>query len=163
MNMLIDELRMLAGDPLAWGAVPVLLAFAGWSVWHWWTCPLIARTAHISRAEALAVLGKPYFAGPRYFLLMVAGIVATVAGLTFIARGINPTLAFYLLLAGVFVIQTEPARLQLREAEYRVVASEALGLEDVESAVHRLESSNVWLITLHGVILVATVTFLLSF
>lgn len=163
MNMLIDELRMLAGDPLAWGAVPVLLGFAAWSVWHWRRCPLIARTAHISRAEAEAMMRRPYFAGPRYFLLMVAGIAATVAALAFIARGTYPTLAFYLLLAGVFVIQTEPARLQLREAEYRVVAAEAQGPEEVRAAIHRLESSNVWLVTLQGVILVATVAFLLCF
>ncbi len=162
MTSLIDELHRLASDPIAWGAVPILAAFALYALWHWRSCPLLHRTAHITLAEAEGVVGKPYIAGPRFLLLMLAGIAATVAALTLIAEGIYPTLAFYLLVAGVFVIQTEPARLQLREAEMRVVAAEAIGPEAMQAAISRLETTIVWLVTLQVTILAGTVLFLVA-
>ncbi len=162
MNSLIDELHRLASDPIAWGAVPILAAFAIYAIWHRYSCPLLHRTAHITLEQAEKVVGKPHFAGPRYLILMLAGIAATVAALTLISEGIYPTLAFYLLVAGVFVIQTEPARLQLREAEMRVVAAEVMGPEARQSAIARLETSIVWLATLQATIFAGTVLFLLT-
>jgi len=163
MAALLDELQMLAGNPVAWGAVPVLALFVLTSIWHWWTCPLIARTASITLEQARAVVGQPRIAGPRYFLLMMGGIVATLAGLTLIAEGIYPLLAFYLLLGGVFVIQTEPTRLQIRESEMAVVAARAHGEEAMRIAVERLETTAMWLMTIQCVMLAATVAFLLAF
>lgn len=161
--MLIEELSMLAGDPVAWGAVPLLAVFCIYSLVHWWRCPLIHRTQHISLEEAANVVGKPVIAGPRFGLLMLAGVAATLAGLSFIAEGIRPTLAFYLLIAGVFVIQTEPARLQIREAEARVVTASAVGEEPARIAVERLETTNIWLISLQFSMLAAVVIFLAAF
>lgn len=162
MNMLIDELRAVAADPYAWGAVPVLLAFLLGALWRRRVCPLIHRAAEIGPAEARAAQARPFSAGPRFALLMLAGIAATLAGLTLIEKGTYPTVAFYLLLAGVFVIQTEPARLQLREAEIRVIAAEAMPEDVREIAVERLETNHLWLISLQGVILIGTVAFLLA-
>lgn len=163
MNLFVDELRALADNPVAWGAVPALALFATYSVIAWRKCPLLHRTAHISEAEAKAVLDRPQIAGPRFLILMVVGIAATVAGLSLIAEAIYPTLAFYLLLAGVFVLKTEPVRLQIREAEFRVVAARPHGKDAVGLALERLNENNTLLITLQVAILLGTTLFLLAF
>jgi hypothetical protein len=161
--MLVEELRALADDPLTWAAVPALAAFAGHALWHWRTCPLLDRTKHVTLAEAEAAVDQPRIAGPRFLVLMLLGIAATLAGLSFIAEGIYPTAAFYLLLAGVFVIQTEPARLQIREAELRVVAAERHGEDARRIAIERLETLNIWLLSLELAILAGVMGFLLAF
>lgn len=162
MTMLIDELRALAANPVAWGAVPLLLAFLLYALYRRRHCPLIHRTATISVDEARAAQDRPFAAGMRFAFLMLAGIGATIASLTLIAGGTYPTLAFYLLVAGVFVIQTEPARLQLREAEIRAIAAEGLDEEVREIAIDRLETNHLWLIMLQALILVGTVAFLIA-
>lgn len=163
MNMLVEELTALADDPVTWAAVPVLGLFAAYSLWHWLHCPVLHRKRRPSLDEARAVVGQPRIAGPRFLLLMLLGIVATLAGLTFISEGIYPTAAFYLLLAGVFVIQTEPARLQIREAELRVLAVEAQGETAIRHAMERLETLNIWLVSLQLAILAGVIGFLLAF
>ena len=163
MTMLIDELGMLSADPVAWGAVGLLAAFAAYAVWHWQVCPLLHERARIDRAEAAAAIARPLVDGPRYLLLMLGGIAATVTGLGFLAEGIYPAIAFYLLLAGLFVIQTEPARREIREAELRVVASELQGDDAREAAIERLRSAHLWLVGLHFVLLIGAAAGLLAF
>ncbi len=160
MSMLVGELAALGADPLSWGAVPALLVFAGVSYRNWRVYPLLQGDDRLTEAKAAALAGRPQFAGPRYALLMLGGIAATVAGLWLIAEGIRPTLAFYLLLAGVFVIQTEPARLQIREAQYAAIAARPHGEEASQAARERLDWTNAWLVTLEVVILAGTVLFL---
>lgn len=153
MTMLIHELALVAESPLAWIAIAVLAAFALWQLWHWYRCPLLVDRAGVDRETAQAALDAPLADGPRFFLAMIAGIALTLTGLSFIAGGIYPVTAFYLLLAGVFVIQTEPARRQLREAELRVIAAQLLDPAEQEHALARLRSSHVWLVTLNFILL----------
>ncbi|MEO0621148.1 MAG: hypothetical protein AAFU49_12745 [Pseudomonadota bacterium] len=162
MTMLIDELRQLAANPFTWASVPVLLAFLLYALYRRRCCPLLHRTLTITPEQARASADQPYTAGPRFALLMLVGIVATIASLKLIADGTYPTLAFYLLVAGVFVIQTEPVRLRLREAETRVIASELYDEDVREVAIDRLETNHLWLITIQVVILLGTVAFLLA-
>ncbi|GMG83481.1 hypothetical protein LNKW23_26940 [Paralimibaculum aggregatum] len=163
MNMLVDELRALSADPVAWGAVPVLAAFVVWSFASRRLCPLMNCANRISDEEARKVAGGPRVAGPRFLVLMLVGIVAAVTGLKLIGMGLYSTLAFYLLLAGVFVIQTEPARLQIREAQHRVAAARNRGEEAVASEIQRLGASHNWLIGLQAIMLVGTALFLVAF
>lgn len=163
MNMLIDELGKLASDPIAWGAIVLLAGFAAYALWHWRVCPLLHERARIDHAEAAAAIDRPLVDGPRFLLLMLCGIATTVTGLGLIAEGIHPALAFYLLLAGLFVIQTEPARREIRHAELRVVAAELQGEEAREAALERLRSAHLWLVALHFALLAGAVTGLLAF
>ncbi|MGF1447742.1 MAG: hypothetical protein ACFBRM_16310 [Pikeienuella sp.] len=163
MSMLVDELKALGESPLAWGAVPAIAAFVYRSYHNWRKCPLLHRAPQLTQNEALELVGRPKIAGPRYFLLMVAGIVATVTSLSLIAKGIYPTLAFYLLIAGVFVIQTEPARLQVRDAEVRLFAAQPHGPAARAAAMERLDWTNAWLVTLQATMLAGVIAFLLAF
>ncbi len=163
MSLLLDELRSLGANPVAWAAVPVIAGFTLRSYYHWRHCPLLHKTRDLTHEEATEFLRRPQIAGPRYLLLMLAGMGATIAGLALIAKGVGSALAFYLLVAGVFVIQTEPARLQVREAEYRVLAAQPYGQAAERAAIERLDWTNGWLVTLQLVILTATLAFLLAF
>ena len=163
MNMLVEELAAVAANPLAWGAVGVLALFAVYALWHWQSCPLLHGRARIDPAEAEARVSGGLVDGPRFFLLMLGGIAATLAGLTFIAEGRLPTLAFYLLIAGVFVMQTEPARRQVREAEFRAVAATLRDEEAQAAALARLRASHLWLVALHFLIFAAAIVALLAF
>lgn len=163
MNMLISELGMLSADPFAWGAILLLAAFAGYALWHWRTCPILAGRVCPSAPSAAEAVDGALVDGPRYLLLMLGGIAATVTGLGFIAEAVFPTAAFYLLLGGLFVIQTEPARRELRLGELRVALAEAEGPDAVEAAIDRLRSAHHWLVALHFLVLIAAVVGLLSF
>jgi len=153
MTMLIEELAALAGDPLAWGAVLLLGGFAVYALWHWRACPLLRERARITREEAAAAMQRRLVDGPRFLLLMLGGIAATVTGLTFIAQGVYPAVAFYLLLAGLFVTQTEPARRDIRHGELRVIAAEIQGEDAREAALERLRAGHLWLVALHFLLL----------
>ncbi|MEM9146277.1 MAG: hypothetical protein AAGC57_08775 [Pseudomonadota bacterium] len=162
MNMLIDELRAIAATPLSWGAVLLLMTFLLYSIYHRWACPLMHNKAEISATEAQEARDRPFSAGPRFGLFMIAGITAAVAGLSLIGEGTYPLVSFYLLVAGVFTIQTEPVRLQIREAELRVIASETIGGDVKQVALERLDTTHLWLIWLQFGILVGTAVFLLA-
>jgi len=163
MNMLIEELSAVAGHPLAWGAVAALGLFAVYSLWRQQRCPLLLHRPDVSQAEAQAMLERPVAEGPRFLVTMLAGVALTLTGLSFIAAGMLPIVAFYLLLAGVFVIQTEPARRQIREAEMRVIAAEVLSAEQREAAVERLASAHLWLVGLNFILTAGAVAALLAF
>jgi len=163
VNMLLRELSALSSDPFAWGAVLLLASFAVYALWHWRVCPLLHERARIDRADAAAALERPLADGARFLLFMLGGIAATLTGLTFIAEGAYPTVAFYLLLAGLFVIQTEPARREVRQSELRVVAAELEGDEARHAALERLRSAHLWLVALHFLLLGGAATALLAF
>lgn len=163
MNMLLEELARVAGNPLSWGAVAVLAAFAVYSVWHWRTCPLLRVGPNVTHTEAEAALNRPIAEGVRFLGLMLAGIALTLTALSFISLGIYPVVAFYMLLTGLFVIQTEPARRQIREAELRVVAAECQTEDVQEAALAQLRSGHQWLLTINFLLLLAAAVALLAF
>ncbi|MEM1344575.1 MAG: hypothetical protein AAGI34_08360 [Pseudomonadota bacterium] len=163
MNMLIEELQFVSGNPLSWAAVAVLLGFVLASVWRMRTCPLVRGKSSMSPAEAAELVDRPLVDGPRFFLTMGAGVALTITGLTLISEGIYPLMAFYALVAGVFVIQTEPTRREIRHFEMRVVAAHTQGEEAVTAAMARLCSAHLWLVILNGAMALATATLLYAF
>jgi hypothetical protein len=165
MNMLLESLTMVADDPFAWGSVVLMGGFSVYAVYHRVTCPILRGDAlpESMVAEARAAAREVPRPGWRFGLLMMAGIAATVTGLSFVASGPAPTIAFYLLLAGVFVIQTEPVRLQIREAQDRAAATQHSNPDDHHAAVARLRASHMWLVWLNFLLLGATGTALLAF
>ena len=165
MDMLVSELGKLSEEPLAWGAVAILAAFALWSVWHWRACPML-REARVTEGDAdaaIRLLEAPRVDGARYLVTMLGGIAATVTGLAFICEGIYPGAAFYLLLGGLFVIQTEPARREIRLAELRALAARRGGPYPAEEATDRLRMSHLALVAIHFILLAGAVAGLLAF
>lgn len=163
MNMLLDTLDQVGAHPATWGVIAALGLFASVSLYGWLVCPYSARRATISREAAREALSKPFIVGPRYVIAMIAGIAAMLTGLWMIAQAINPPLAFALVVAGLFVVQTEPARLRLREAVNRTIAAELAGAEAQLSAQERLRYSHLWLVSLHFLLLVAVTAGVLAF
>lgn len=162
MKMLFGQLAAVSDSPIAWGLLALLAGFALVSLWNWYRCPYLCRSRAISQEDARAALERPFAAGPGFLLIMLAGIGATLGGLTLIAEGIRPALAFVLLLAGVFVMQTAPARLALSESTLRVIAAEPEGPEAQAAARSRLASSHFWLVAVNFVLVAAASALLVS-
>lgn len=163
MNMLVENLRIVSESPLAWSVLAILAVFGIASAWRWSRCPILAGTMVATPEAARAITIEGEDTGPRFFLTMLAGIAVTIAGITLIANGIRPALAFCLLVAGVFVIQTEPARLQLREAERRALAATAEGGAALEDARAQLRTGHIWLFAINLLIVLAVTAGLLAF
>lgn len=163
MKMLVDTLDHASGEPLVWGAVGLIAAHGLVAAYRWIRCPYLCGTARISREEAEAKLNHPFLAGPRFFVTMLVGIAALVVGLVMIDAGRAPAYALLMIIAGVFVVQTEPARLRISEAVARVIASEAAGPEQVMIAHKRLRDSHLWFVAVNFVLVVAMVAGLAAF
>lgn len=163
MKMLVETLDKAGADPLVWAAVGLIAVHGVFAAWQWRRCPYLCRTARITRAEAEAKLRNPFIAGPRFFLTMLAGIAALLVGLVLVEAGRDPGYALLIVIAGVFVVQIEPARLRLSEAVARVVASEAAGPEQVLIAHKRLRDSHLWFVALNFVLVMAMVAGLAAF
>ncbi len=129
MDGLANILEVIGTDPMAkW----VLLAFglhALWSVVAYFRCPLCAasgrfqvrqRAAAIRKVDGLeeATMGHDGSVSAwRFLLVMVAGIVLAVMGLFKLAKyGADAPIGFFLLVLGVYLFTTEPARRQVAEA-----------------------------------------------
>ncbi|MCL5775523.1 hypothetical protein M1105_00750 [Limibaculum sp. FT325] len=163
MKMLVDTLDQASNDPLVWGAVGLIALHGIGATVKWLRCPYLCRTAQITRDEAEARLRNPFIAGPRFFVVMLMGIAALVAGLVLIDAGRIPNYALLLVIAGVFVVQIEPARLRVSEAVARVVASEAATPEQMTIAHKRLRDSHLWFVALNFVLVIAMVAGLAAF
>jgi len=163
MKMLVDTLDQASGEPLVWGAIALIAVHGIVAAVHWKSCPYLCGTARISREDAEARLKNPFLAGPRFFLMMLAGIAALVTGLLMIDHAIAPAFALMLVIAGVFVVQIEPARLRVSEAVARVIASEAAGPEQAMIAHKRLRDSHLWFVGLNFVLVIAMVAGLAAF
>lgn len=163
MKMLVETLDRASGDPLVWGAIGLIVLHGLVAAYKWFRCPYLCGTARISREEAQAKLRNPFLAGPRFFLTMLGGIAALVGGLVLIEAGREPGHALLLIMAGVFVVQIEPARLRLSEAVARVIACEAANPEQALIAHKRLRDSHLWFVALNFVLAIAMVAGLMAF
>lgn len=126
MNMLVMTLQSLGESALAWGAVGLLALAAMVSILSYARCE--RRCAEGSLRDGRAAreyLDQRVAAGPRYLALMLSGIAAMVAGLAMIAGDMRPDLGFFILVAGIVVVQTEPLRQRIRIADARVAAAPA--------------------------------------
>lgn len=163
MNMLIETLEALSASPWAWAGVAVLAALAVLTLIQWFMCPYLCQKHEISVEAAREALDRPVFANRRFALAMVIGIVLTLVGLKMIHQGSEPGLAFILIVAGVVVLQTEPIRLDMRQATARVVAASAGDEASYLAAAYRLRASHFWLVTVHFLVLFGVVAGLLLF
>ncbi|MEM0923164.1 MAG: hypothetical protein AAGI13_08970 [Pseudomonadota bacterium] len=163
MNMLAETLAGISSSPYAWCAVAVLAAISIYSVVAWRICPVLNNADDISIEEAEKALNRPVTAGPRFLLMMLAGIAALIAGLYMVYRAADPGIAFVLVVTGLVVTQTEPARLMLRETTNRVVAARTSDEMVQQAAMHRLATNHLWLMATHFIILVSVIAALLVF
>ena len=163
MNMLIETLQQAADSPWSWGVVALIAAVALFSLYKWRACPYLCHTKAISLEDSHQQLDRPFAAGPRFVVVMLAGIAAIVTGLSMVSHVVNPPLALLLIVAGVFAVQIEPAGLHIQESVARVVTAQSQGADAVAAAEERLRYAHLWLVTANFTILVAVVLTLLAF
>lgn len=157
MNMLIETLGMVSRDPLAWAGVGLMLLLGLVSAWQWVACPHLCGRAVVDPTEARTRIDRPFVAGPGFFLAMLAGIAAILTGLGLISAAVQPVNAFLLVLVGVYIVQTTPIRLRIREAVDRVIVAETEGADAVAIARDRLRSGHLYLVAMN-LILAGTVS-----
>lgn len=163
MNMLIDELAMLGGNPWSWAVVGVIAIFALYSASLMLLCPYVHGRAEVSPADIQAARVDGFRAGPRFLVAMLGGVALTLTGLFMISQGIQPALALGALVAGVFIIQTEPRRLEIREFKSRVIAHWDAPVELAASQRDRLKAGHRTLTLTNFTLLAAMIAGLLAF
>ena len=161
--MLIEELQGLSADWRSWIVVGCMAALAAFSVIARFSCPYV-RGLNTPTDEQVAEAKEHRFsAGWRFGLMMVAGIALTLVGLFMIAGGIRPALALGLMVLGIVIIQTEPARLLIRDNERVVVASRDAGAAVLDVARARLRNSHQSLVLMNVGLLAALTVGLIAF
>ncbi|MEL6766402.1 MAG: hypothetical protein AAFP17_04425 [Pseudomonadota bacterium] len=163
MNMMIETLAEVSGNPIAWLSVAAVACIALLSVGHFFMCPYVKGTYDPNDSRTIRHFDKPIIAGPRYFFTMVAGIFAMVSGLAMISAGTQPVIAFMIVVAGICVVQIAPLRLRLREAADRVVAADRETPEAGAEARWRLKGVHLTNIATSIVIALLLAIALLSF
>jgi hypothetical protein len=163
MTMLVDALHAAAANPYSWTVVGLIAAATLVSLYRLHTCPYLCRTRPISPQESEAALIRPFAAGPRFVVVMLAGIAAILTGLSMILREVNPPVALLSIVVGVFAVQIEPALLQIQESAKRVTAAQRQGSEAIAAAEDRLRDAHVWQVMTSLTILIAVIAALLAF
>lgn len=163
--MLVEELQAISGDWRAWVVVGLLALVALRSV-----VGLVQSSrgvaniqSSVSPEQARAYVTARHVSAPRFAIAMLAGFVASVTGLIMLSYGIKPAIALLLLAAGLFVIQTEPTRLTVRQSEYRVIAAAQQDEEAVTRATERLCSDQFKLVIINVSLVAAFAAGLLAF
>ncbi|MGD1925307.1 MAG: hypothetical protein ACFB03_14130 [Paracoccaceae bacterium] len=157
MNMLISELQMLAGDWRSWIVVALMALIAVHSIVYFFMCPYVNGRATISDTAVSEARGTQFKHGIRLGIMMVAGIVLTLAGLFMIAEGVKPAFALAAMVAGMVITQTEPTRSMIRENTQRVVALRDAEPLVREAAQNRLRGTHRELVMTNVALLAALV------
>ncbi|MEM7176668.1 MAG: hypothetical protein AAF503_03090 [Pseudomonadota bacterium] len=163
MNNLLTTLEGLSGLWATWAAIALLAGLGIWALMNRIMCPLAKGACNASVEDARAALSKRIFAGPRFLLTMLLAITATIVGLKLIYVGSQPGVAVFLIIAGLVVMQTEPIRLSIKEAQNRVVASSVEGVDSQAAAVEYLRGRHHWLVGVHFIILAGVVAAVMAF
>lgn len=163
MTLLVDALHAAAADPYSWVVVGLIGAAALFSLYKLRTSPYLHGTRSFPAGESQASLNRPFAAGPRFVVVMLAGIAAILTGLWMILREVNPPVALLSIVVGVFAVQVEPALLQIQEAVQRIAAARNQGAEAIAAAEDRLRDAYRWLVMISFTILIAVVAALLAF
>ena len=163
MTALIETLQQASTNPNAWAVVGLIAIVTAVSIYKWRTCPYLCHTKDISQEQAVAQVDEPFVAGPRFVIVMLAGIAAMIAGLTLIHWQVYPALALLMIALGVFLVQTEPALLRIRESTERLIAAQAQGPEHVSAAEERLRYAHLGMVTANVILLLAVILALLAF
>lgn len=163
MNMLIEELQSLAADWRSWVVVSVMGVMAAFSVFQTFKCPWLHGNINPSDDEIADAKILRKTVSPRFAIVMMIGFVLTLTGLLMISQGVKPTLALAAMVIGLVIIQTEPARLRIREARRMVLAS-TNGPDDAQiGARSRLRSNYRELAALNVGVLVCLIGGMLAF
>ncbi len=163
MNMLIEELQSLASDWRSWVVVGVMAVMAMVSVFQTFKCPWLHGNINPSKEEISDAKIMRKTVSPRFAVVMMAGFVLTLTGLLMIASGVKPTLALAAMVVGLVIIQTEPARLRIREARRLVLAATDEPQDAQIGARVRLRSNYRELAALNVGVLVCLVGGMLAF
>ncbi|MEM7743751.1 MAG: hypothetical protein AAF409_08580 [Pseudomonadota bacterium] len=163
MNMLLSELQVLAYNPWAWAVVGVLALFSTHAVIQLLACPYARGTATISDTDMSQAQNSKAHPGARFGLTMLGGAALTVTGLFMIAKGISPAIALAAVVGGIVLIQTEPARLSIRQQTYAVISHRDATDEARENARERLRGSHRALASINVFLLLAVVAAMLAF
>jgi len=163
MNMLIETLHQVGTNPYSWVVVALIAAVALFSLYHWLRCPYLNHRREITRTDLAAESDRPFVAGPRFVIVMLAGIGAIFTGLGMILHHLYPPLALLLIVVGVLAVQIEPALLRIRGAVTRLIGAQLEGPEAVASAEERLRYAHIGVVSTSFVILFAAVLGLLAF
>ena len=163
MNMLIEELARLSGDWKAWALVGVLALMAIHKLVLLFMCPVVHGTADFTAEEVAEAKAHRFNPSVWFALAMLGGVAITIAGLFMIANGIHPAIALALLVAGVVVIQSEPARFLVREQRISVIAASDGPADILEGERDRLKGAHRALATINVVILAGVVAALAAF
>ncbi|MEM6945596.1 MAG: hypothetical protein AAF416_01430 [Pseudomonadota bacterium] len=163
MNMLLETLTEVSSHPAAWLCVLAVASVAILSAIHCVMCPFVRGTEGSSDGFVPRYLDKPIIAGPVYFFVMLAGIIAMIAGLAMIADGKAPLIAFFIISAGICVVQIAPLRVRLAEAYDRIMAAQMISPDEVEIARERLRVMHYFNIAMSAGIAAVLAVALLSF
>lgn len=163
MNMLIEELQNLSTHPLSWALVGAMTLLSGFAIAQYVTCPLMRGKTSISEDQAEQARQTTYRPGLRFGLMMIVGIALALTGLIMIADGTHTAIALVLVVAGILLVQTEPARLSIREYTTQVLARRDASHEAQEEARYRLRSGYRDLAVRNVTLLVGVAAALLAF
>jgi len=163
MEALIADLRTLAANPYAWLVAGALGLLTLHSLVRYLRCPLVHRTATIAPEDARAAVEAERVHSPRHLALMVLGIALAVGGMAMVASSVRPPLALALIAAGLFLTQTEPLRLNIRDRQLRVIAAELDSEAARHAAIERLRGEYHRLIAAHALLAVAVTLYILVF
>lgn len=163
MSMLIHTLQLASANPYSWAIVGLIAAVALFSVYKWRNCGYRCHTKAISLDESRRQLDRPFTAGPRFVIVMLAGITAILIGLGLVSHQVNPLLALLLIVAGVFAVHLEPAVLRIHEAAARVISAQCQGPGAVSAAEERLRYAHIWLVVANFALFIAAALVLLAF
>lgn len=163
MNNLLTTLDGLSGLWATWVTVALLAALGINALMNRMMCPLARGTCDASVEEARQALSRRIFAGPRFLTTMLLAITATIIGLKLIYAGTNPGIAVFLIIAGLLVMQTEPIRLSIKEAQNRVIATSVDSEDAQAAALEYLRARHQWLVGVHFLILGGVLAAILAF
>ncbi|MEM9049313.1 MAG: hypothetical protein AAGC92_11405 [Pseudomonadota bacterium] len=124
MTSFLDVLIRVGSDPMAWAVLAVMAIVAAGSLYKYWVCPLAKANVPYTTEEARSMLNRRVRHPVSYLLVMLLGMGFAIAGLFGLAKGDHKsTLGFLSLAFGLYVILTLPVRLQIKDAELKVIAS----------------------------------------
>lgn len=143
METLLTNLSLLGHNPFAWAVAALVGLRAAFSVYMTLRCPVARGVYQPTREEAEAAANERFGATRGYLLLMVVGMALAIGGLYTIANDRYGAVALGALVVGVFLIMTEPSRLQVTAAVKSVYASTLRGAEHVALARESLQGAHV--------------------
>ena len=149
MNGLMNIIDVIGADPMAKWVVAALGLRALWTIIAWRKCPLARGTDALTPQQARDMRQQAFAHSWRFLLVMVTGIVLAVFGLFQLAEhGAEAPLALFMLILGVYLFTTEPARHQVQDAERRVLETSDGPAEQRELSASLLRGSHFRLISI---------------